>query len=223
LSEAEFDGVFDPEDPISKELAHLIARDTPGSHAGPAESLVSLFARATEAISQTRHVKICNGKIVSHELRSESVESILRAIHGYRCVSTHVFSLSPDTIVNVKTSREISPLHDAVSPDGIYVLIGAFGGLGEVIARMLVSGGARNLVFLSRLAESRPRAKAFADGLRSEGVSIRSFEVDIGDLHTLRSVWFEIADSGSVVGVVQCAAVLKVCCGSWKPKVLRTF
>ena len=213
LEGEEFDGIFDPEDAISKDLAQRIARDADGHQGEPVPELVALFAQACKAISQTTDLQNYSHDVISHCVKTESIGSILKDIQGsrYAYASTHVLNLNADTIINVKASREISPVDDAINLGGIYVLVGAFGGLGEDIARVLVNGGARNLVFLSRTGESQSSANGCADDLRSGGVKVRSFAVDIGDLAVLKQVWRDITKSGRIAGVVQCAAVLKVC------------
>jgi acyl transferase domain-containing protein/NAD(P)-dependent dehydrogenase (short-subunit alcohol dehydrogenase family) len=210
IPEADFDGTFDPEDAVSMELALLISRGSEECHGDPPAGLVTLVENANAVAFQESRNKNAN-KIIRHSLKTESVERILRKIRSCPCIATHAVSLDPDAIIKVKASRDILPLNEAISVDGIYVLVGAFGGLGETIARILVGGGARHLVFLSRSGEGRPNAHEFANGLRAEGVKLQSFEVDIGDADVLKKIWIEIAASGRVVGVVQCAAVLKVC------------
>ena len=49
----------------------------------------------------------------------------------------------------------------AIKPDGCYLITGAFGGFGKVLAEWLVKCGARHLVLSSRSGASTPEAEAF--------------------------------------------------------------
>ena len=57
-----------------------------------------------------------------------------------------------------------------VKPDGTYLITGAFGGYGKVLARWLVDCGARHLVLTSRSGASTPEAEEFVAELQERGV-----------------------------------------------------
>ena len=67
-----------------------------------------------------------------------------------------------------------------VRADGCYLITGAFGGFGQVVAKWLVDGGARHLVLSSRSGAKTPEAKAFVRGLEARGVEVRIVRADIG-------------------------------------------
>jgi acyl transferase domain-containing protein/NADPH:quinone reductase-like Zn-dependent oxidoreductase/NAD(P)-dependent dehydrogenase (short-subunit alcohol dehydrogenase family)/SAM-dependent methyltransferase/acyl carrier protein len=67
-----------------------------------------------------------------------------------------------------------------VDPEGCYLITGAFGGFGKVLAQWLVECGARHLVLTSRHAGTTPEAEAFVKTLRASGVSVRVVRADIG-------------------------------------------
>jgi len=67
----------------------------------------------------------------------------------------------------------------AVKPDASYLITGAFGGFGRVLARWLVECGARHLVLASRGGASTPDAAAFVEELRGRGVEIQIEQVDV--------------------------------------------
>ena len=58
----------------------------------------------------------------------------------------------------------------AIKPDGCYLITGAFGGFGKVLAEWLVKCGARHLVLSSRSGAATPEAEAFVQSLRDRGV-----------------------------------------------------
>src|SRR6185436_12901293 len=57
-----------------------------------------------------------------------------------------------------------------VKSDGTYLITGAFGGYGKVLARWLVDCGARNLVLTSRSGASSPEAGKLVGDLQKLGV-----------------------------------------------------
>jgi NADPH:quinone reductase-like Zn-dependent oxidoreductase/SAM-dependent methyltransferase/acyl carrier protein len=67
-----------------------------------------------------------------------------------------------------------------VKPDGCYLITGAFGGFGKVLALWLVECGARHLVLSSRSGASTPEAEAFVQKLRARGVQVQVVRADAG-------------------------------------------
>jgi NAD(P)-dependent dehydrogenase (short-subunit alcohol dehydrogenase family)/acyl carrier protein len=66
-----------------------------------------------------------------------------------------------------------------IRPDGCYLITGAFGGFGKVIARWLVERGARHLVLTSRNRVTSSEAEAFARSLRDRGAEVRVVKADV--------------------------------------------
>src|SRR5260370_9551617 len=66
-----------------------------------------------------------------------------------------------------------------VKPDGCYLITGAFGGYGKVLARWLVECGARHLVLTSRSGASTPAVARFVNDLEERGVDVRPVAADI--------------------------------------------
>lgn len=117
---------------------------------------------------------------------------------------------TPDTHIPVVVPKTLSLLSAHISSSGAYVLVGAFGGVGETIADLLVRGGAKSLIFLSRRGADSSRAQVLRNKLQEQGVDVVAYAVDVADHAALRSVWKSIARRVNVLGVVQCAAVFKV-------------
>jgi NAD(P)-dependent dehydrogenase (short-subunit alcohol dehydrogenase family)/acyl carrier protein len=67
-----------------------------------------------------------------------------------------------------------------VSSEGCYLITGAFGGFGKVIAGWLADCGARHLVLTSRNGASTPEAVTFLLQLRGRGVEVRVVLADVG-------------------------------------------
>jgi acyl transferase domain-containing protein/NADPH:quinone reductase-like Zn-dependent oxidoreductase/SAM-dependent methyltransferase/acyl carrier protein len=68
----------------------------------------------------------------------------------------------------------------AINPEGCYLITGAFGGFGKVLAQWLVDSGARHLVLTSRSGAATPDAEAFVQSLRKSGVDVKVVRADIG-------------------------------------------
>jgi NAD(P)-dependent dehydrogenase (short-subunit alcohol dehydrogenase family)/acyl carrier protein len=68
----------------------------------------------------------------------------------------------------------------AINPEGQYLITGAFGGFGKVLAQWLVACGARHLVLTSRSGAATPDAEAFVQSLHKSGVDVKVVRADIG-------------------------------------------
>lgn len=115
-----------------------------------------------------------------------------------------------DTQVPTVVSKKVAPLSTHISSSGAYVLVGAFGGIGEMIADLLVRGGAKSLIFLSRRGAESPRAQVLCSKFQEQGVEVVTCAVDVADHAALKVVWKSIVQRVNVLGMVQCAAVFKV-------------
>jgi NADPH:quinone reductase-like Zn-dependent oxidoreductase/acyl carrier protein len=79
-------------------------------------------------------------------------------------------------------SRRGEPLAPAfeIKPEGCYLITGAFGGFGKVLAAWLVDCGARHLVLTSRSGAATPEAEAFVHQLRHRDVEVQVVRADVG-------------------------------------------
>jgi NAD(P)-dependent dehydrogenase (short-subunit alcohol dehydrogenase family)/acyl carrier protein len=84
----------------------------------------------------------------------------------------------------------------AINPEGCYLITGAFGGFGKVLAQWLVEGGARQLVLTSRSAATDPDAEAFVQSLRERGIDVRVVRADIGKPEDVARLTAEIRSAG---------------------------
>jgi acyl transferase domain-containing protein/NADPH:quinone reductase-like Zn-dependent oxidoreductase/SAM-dependent methyltransferase/acyl carrier protein len=66
-----------------------------------------------------------------------------------------------------------------IKSNGCYLITGAFGGYGKVLARWLVDAGARHLVLTGRSGASNPEAAEFVAELQDRGVEVRVVSADI--------------------------------------------
>ena len=75
----------------------------------------------------------------------------------------------------------------AVKADATYLITGAFGGYGKVLARWLVECGARHLVLTSRSGAAHPESAAFVQELEERGVEVRAVAATSARLTTSRN------------------------------------
>ena len=84
----------------------------------------------------------------------------------------------------------------AISPEGCYLITGAFGGFGKVLAQWLVDGGARHLVLTSRNGAASSDAEELVQRLRARGITVRVVQADIGSSDDVERLIAEIRSAG---------------------------
>ncbi|MFN0076003.1 MAG: SDR family NAD(P)-dependent oxidoreductase [Prosthecobacter sp.] len=92
-------------------------------------------------------------------------------------------------------ARRGEPLTPAfeVKPDGCYLITGAFGGFGKVVAEWLADCGAKHLVLTSRNGPTTPAAEAFLVKLRARGVDVQVTLADAGAPADIKRLLTDIA------------------------------
>ncbi len=83
-----------------------------------------------------------------------------------------------------------------VRPDASYLITGAFGGYGKVLARWLADCGARHLVLSSRSGASNPEAQKFVEELEERDVKVRVVSADVGVPNDVKRLFAEIESAG---------------------------
>ncbi len=97
----------------------------------------------------------------------------------------------------------------AVKPDGAYLITGAFGGFGKVLAEWLADCGAKHLVLTSRSGPATPEAEAFLTKLRARGVDVQVVLADAGSPEDVKRLLAEISSAGHPLkGVFHLAMVI---------------
>jgi acyl transferase domain-containing protein/acyl carrier protein len=107
--------------------------------------------------------------------------------------------------------RRGEPLPPAFSikSDGCYLITGAFGGFGKVIARWLVKNGARHLVLSSRGGAATPEAQSFVAELEGQNVDVRVVRADAGSANDVSRLLAEVSAGGQPLrGVFHLAMVI---------------
>jgi acyl transferase domain-containing protein/NADPH:quinone reductase-like Zn-dependent oxidoreductase/SAM-dependent methyltransferase/acyl carrier protein len=96
-----------------------------------------------------------------------------------------------------------------VRPEGTYLITGAFGGFGKVLASWLTDCGARHLVLASRKGAATPGADAFVEGLQARGVEVQVVKADAGSATDVKRLFKEIKAAGHPLrGVFHLAMVI---------------
>jgi len=96
-----------------------------------------------------------------------------------------------------------------IKPDGCYLITGAFGGFGKVLAEWLVKCGARHLMLSSRSGAATPAAEAFVVSLRGRGVNAKVVCADAGSTEDVSRLLAEIrAGDQPLRGVFHLAMVI---------------
>lgn len=108
-------------------------------------------------------------------------------------------------------ARRGEPLTPAfeVKQDGTYLITGAFGGFGKVMAEWLADCGAKHLVLTSRNGAATPAAEAFVTKLCARGVNVQVIKADACSAMDVKRVLGDIASLGHPLkGVFHLAMVI---------------
>jgi NADPH:quinone reductase-like Zn-dependent oxidoreductase/acyl carrier protein len=96
-----------------------------------------------------------------------------------------------------------------IRPDGCYLITGAFGGFGKVLAAWLVKRGARHLVLSSRGGADKIEAQAFVQSLRDRGTTVKIVKADTRSHQHVARLLEEIRSLGQPLrGVFHLAMVI---------------
>jgi len=108
-------------------------------------------------------------------------------------------------------ARRGEPLAPAfeVKADGCYLITGAFGGFGKVLAEWLVDLGAKHLVLTGRSGAATAEAKAFLEKLRARGTDVTVLRADAGSPADVQRLLDDISAAGRPLkGVFHLAMVI---------------
>jgi len=97
----------------------------------------------------------------------------------------------------------------SIKSKGCYLITGAFGGFGKVIAEWLVKGGAKHLVLSSRSGAATPEAKAFVKSLKDRGITATVVKADAGSATDVSQLLTKIRSGKKpLLGVFHLAMVI---------------
>jgi acyl transferase domain-containing protein/NADPH:quinone reductase-like Zn-dependent oxidoreductase/SAM-dependent methyltransferase len=122
-----------------------------------------------------------------------NVDSAFRLMAGGKHIGKVIVSL-PQSFVP-RRGEPIAPQFE-IKSDGCYLITGAFGGFGKVLADWLVQSGARHLVLSSRSGASTPEAEAFVEKLRDSGTQVHIVKADAASSADMARLFSVIGQTG---------------------------
>ena len=129
------------------------------------------------------------GPLPYRSFPASRIDAAFRLMAGGKHIGKVVVAF-PEAFVSRRGEPLAKPF--AIRPDGCYLITGAFGGFGKVLAQWLVKGGARHLVLSSRSGAATPEAEAFVESLRDQGVEVRIVRADAGSARDVTRLLAEI-------------------------------
>jgi acyl transferase domain-containing protein/NADPH:quinone reductase-like Zn-dependent oxidoreductase/SAM-dependent methyltransferase/NAD(P)-dependent dehydrogenase (short-subunit alcohol dehydrogenase family)/acyl carrier protein len=122
-----------------------------------------------------------------------NVDSAFRLMAGGKHIGKVIVSF-PQSFVP-RRGEPIAPEFE-IKSDGCYLITGAFGGFGKVLADWLVQSGARHLVLSSRSGASTPEAEAFVQKLRNAGAQVEIVKADAASSADMPRLFSAIHQTG---------------------------
>ncbi|KAH6613530.1 putative polyketide synthase [Chaetomium sp. MPI-SDFR-AT-0129] len=144
----------------------------------------------------------------------DQIESAFRLVQAGKHVGKVILTVGDDQMVKALTPPPPPPVQAQLHADATYAVVGGFGGVGRAVISWLANHGARNIVALSRSADSvaqDPQHAAFIDELQARGVRVAGKACDITKKEQVEHVMRVMLEDGfpTVRGVVQSAMVLR--------------
>ncbi|KAF7554507.1 hypothetical protein G7Z17_g2865 [Cylindrodendrum hubeiense] len=159
----------------------------------------------------TASVKLCAEKI-THPIYPRTVypisemEAALRQMQAGTHVGRLILVPQPgDQVKVISRPRAVN----LASSDSTYLITGGLGGLGRAIALWMVQKGARNIVLVSRNAQSHPGAASLIQQAKDDGCNLQVRNCDVSDESSLLELLGDCARTlPPIRGVVAGAMVL---------------
>lgn len=164
----------------------------------------SSLLRAVVRYYQEGHIlPITPNKVFDGDAVQEAFRYMQRGLHiGKIVISIRKVNGTLKFDSSVATRPRVVELDSTAS----YLLIGGLGGLGRAVSRWMVEHGARNLVYLSRSAGSRPGEQVIVHELESMGCNVQLIQ---GSVTNLDDVCKAIKAAPNLKGVLQMSMVLR--------------
>ncbi|KAK2057592.1 hypothetical protein LY76DRAFT_97387 [Colletotrichum caudatum] len=171
-------------------------------------------ARVREALRESlRILSDRQGLAPVHPIETYSIsdmEQAMRKMQSGSHLGKLVLIPAEDACVKVEPRKHSVSLDN---PDATYLIIGGLGGVARAIACWMMEKGARNLLLISRNAESHPEAQKLAGEAGSRGCNLQVRNCDASDeesfLELLRAVTGDSpASMPPIRGVINGAMVL---------------
>jgi NAD(P)-dependent dehydrogenase (short-subunit alcohol dehydrogenase family)/acyl carrier protein len=122
-----------------------------------------------------------------------NVDSAFRLMAGGKHIGKVIVSF-PQSFIPLR-GEPIAPEFE-IKADGCYLITGAFGGFGKVLAEWLVQSGARHLVLSSRNGASTSEADTFVQKLRDAGSQVHIVKADAASSADMARLFSVISQTG---------------------------
>ena len=137
---------------------------------------------------------------------ANNVDAAFRLMAGGKHIGKVIVSF-PEAFVARRGEPLVSEFE--IRSDGCYLITGAFGGFGRVIANWLVQCGARHLVLCSRSGASTAEAETFVESLRDRGTEVQIVKADTGSRQDVARLFAAIRENSRPLrGVFHLAMVV---------------
>ncbi|KAF2491841.1 putative polyketide synthase [Lophium mytilinum] len=137
---------------------------------------------------------------------ADQVVDAFASLASQEHTSSAILSFSQQDRIPISPGT-LNPL--SLDPNATYILAGGLGGLGRSLARLLISNGARHLVFLSRSGPNSPNAQSMTTELTSLGATSRIYACDVSDSAAVQAAIAQCSQHMPPIrGAIQSAAVL---------------
>ncbi|HZJ14929.1 MAG TPA: SDR family NAD(P)-dependent oxidoreductase [Chthoniobacteraceae bacterium] len=141
-----------------------------------------------------------------HAFPASRVDAAFRLMAGGKHIGKVIVSF-PKSFVPRRGEPLAPPF--AIKKDGCYLITGAFGGFGKVLANWLVQSGARHLVLSSRSGASTPEAEEHVHNLRDRGIEVLVVKADVASAQDVAGLFSKTQESGQpLLGVFHLAMVI---------------
>ncbi|KAE8386150.1 hypothetical protein BDV23DRAFT_187535 [Aspergillus alliaceus] len=135
---------------------------------------------------------------------ASEVEKALRTMQTGKHMGKLVIVPSPKEVVKALPLSESTLLFRT---DASYVLVGAFGNLGRLLAFWMVDHGVRHLILFSRSGKKSSEAQATVESLEKRGVTVTAPACDISDASQLSECLGTASSLPPIRGMIHAAAV----------------
>jgi acyl transferase domain-containing protein/acyl carrier protein len=165
---------------------HVVAMDS--VFAGDKSLTQEMLAEVTDLID--RHAL---HPLPFRAFPANNVDAAFRLMAGGKHIGKVIVSF-PEPFIPRRGEPLVSKFE--IKADGCYLITGAFGGFGKVLANWLVQCGARHLVLSSRSGASTPKDATFVQDLRDRGADVQIVKADAGSTDDVARLFAEIRENG---------------------------
>ena len=143
-----------------------------------------------------------------HAHAASSAEQAFRTLQSGTVPGKHIITFRPDDVIEVQQPIQQSWFFD---PNALYVIAGAFGGLGHGVTKWMLQRGARRFLLLSRSgAQDKQSSQQLVADLETAGAQVRAPQCDVSDHRRLEQVLSgAVAELGPVKGCIQASMAVR--------------